>query len=77
MAGRGNPSFIKNQKARKRVEKAAAKRADRQARRQERAASHANAAPAAELTDRVDLEIPDASEPPPGGAPDPNPPGGG
>jgi hypothetical protein len=37
MAGRGNPSFMKNQKARKRQEKAAAKRAARQARRDERA----------------------------------------
>ena len=37
MAGRGNPSFLKNQKARKRQEKAAAKRAARQARRDAKA----------------------------------------
>jgi hypothetical protein len=37
MAGRGNPSFLKNQKARKRQEKAAAKRAARQTRRDEKA----------------------------------------
>jgi hypothetical protein len=37
MAGRGNPSFLKNQKARKRQEKAAAKRAARQARRDDKA----------------------------------------
>ncbi len=38
MAGRGNPSFLKNQKAQKRASRAAAKRADRAARRAERAA---------------------------------------
>ena len=37
MAGRGNPSFLKNQKAQKRVAKANAKRAARLARSAERA----------------------------------------
>jgi hypothetical protein len=39
MAGRGNPSFLKNQKAKKRVEKANEKRAARQARHAEKAAA--------------------------------------
>ena len=39
MAGRGNPSFLKNQKAQKRVARANAKRAARQARQADRAAS--------------------------------------
>ncbi len=38
MAGRGNPSFLKNQKAQKRVAKANAKRAARMARNAEKAA---------------------------------------
>ena len=38
MAGRGNPSFLKNQKAQKRVAKANAKRAARLARNAEKAA---------------------------------------
>ena len=42
MAGRGNPSFLKNQKAQKRVARATAKRAERQARRAERAAARAD-----------------------------------
>jgi len=41
MAGRGNPSFLKNQKAKKRVEKANEKRAARQARHAEKAAARA------------------------------------
>ena len=43
MAGRGNPSFLKNQKARKRAERASAKRAARQARQAEKAANRAAA----------------------------------
>ena len=39
MAGRGNPSFLKNQKAQKRVAKANAKRAARMARKAEKAES--------------------------------------
>ena len=38
MAGRGNPSFLKNQKAQKRVAKANAKRAARMAQNAEKAA---------------------------------------
>ena len=38
MAGRGNPSFLKNQKAQKRVAKANAKRAARMAKNAEKAA---------------------------------------
>lgn len=38
MAGRGNPSFLKNQKAQKRVAKANAKRAARLAKNAEKAA---------------------------------------
>ncbi len=41
MAGRGNPSFLKNQKAKKRMEKANEKRAARQARNAEKAAARA------------------------------------
>ena len=37
MAGRGNPSFLKNQKAKMRTERASLKRAARQARRTEKA----------------------------------------
>jgi len=57
MAGRGNPSFLKNQKAQKRAARATAKRADRAARRAERAAGRgappedALAAPETELID--------------------------
>ncbi len=43
MAGRGNPSFLKNQKAKKRAEKATEKRAARQARNAEKAAARAAA----------------------------------
>jgi hypothetical protein len=39
MAGRGNPSFLKNQKAQKRVAKANAKRAARMARKAEKTES--------------------------------------
>jgi len=41
LAGRGNPSFLKNQKARKRTERATAKRAARQARKADKAAERA------------------------------------
>jgi len=41
VAGRGNPSFLKNQKAKKRAERASAKRAERQARKAEKAAERA------------------------------------
>jgi hypothetical protein len=43
MAGRGNPSFLKNQKAQKRVARATAKRLERQSRKAERAAARADA----------------------------------
>jgi hypothetical protein len=39
MAGRGNPSFLKNQKAKKRQERANEKRAARQARNAEKRAA--------------------------------------
>lgn len=39
MAGRGNPSFLKNQKAKKRQERASEKRAARQARNAEKRAA--------------------------------------
>lgn len=48
MAGRGNPSFLKNQKAKKRAEKASAKRSARQARKAEKAAERAAGTPAVE-----------------------------
>lgn len=62
MAGRGNPSFLKNQKAKKRTERASAKRAARQARRAEKAAERAAAGaapvegqePTAEETEAAD-----------------------
>jgi hypothetical protein len=41
MAGRGNPSFLKNQKAKKRQERANEKRAARQQRNAEKAAARA------------------------------------
>lgn len=41
MAGRGNPSFLKNQKAKKRQERATEKRAARQARKADKAAARA------------------------------------
>lgn len=55
MAGRGNPSFLKNQKARKRQEKAAAKRAARQARRD--AKSNPDAGDGTALDDNYDEEL--------------------
>jgi septal ring factor EnvC (AmiA/AmiB activator) len=60
MAGRGNPSFLKNQKAQKRTARAAAKRADRAARRAERAAGR-EAEPAPE--DMLTSEEGDAMTP--------------
>jgi len=39
MAGRGNPSFLKNQKAKKRQERASEKRAARQAKNAEKRAA--------------------------------------
>ena len=41
MAGRGNPSFLKNQKAKKRQERATEKRAARQQRNADKAAARA------------------------------------
>jgi len=58
MAGRGNPSFLKNQKAKKRAEKASEKRAARQARNAEKAAARAAAKsgeePASDLQPEAD-----------------------
>lgn len=48
VAGRGNPSFLKNQKAKKRAEKASAKRSARQARKAEKAAERAAGTPPVE-----------------------------
>jgi len=45
MAGRGNPSFLKNQKAQKRVAKANAKRAARMAKNAEKAAGRTGGDP--------------------------------
>lgn len=56
MAGRGNPSFLKNQKAQKRVARANAKRAARQARHAERAASRVEGQPLAEQPAPADGE---------------------
>jgi hypothetical protein len=56
MAGRGNPSFLKNQKAQKRVAKANAKRAARMARRAEKAEGKAG-----EPTDDI-LGAPEGAE---------------
>ena len=56
MAGRGNPSFLKNQKAKKRMEKATEKRAARQARNAEKAAARA----AAKAGGDTEPEIPTA-----------------
>lgn len=66
MAGRGNPSFLKNQKAKKRAEKATEKRAARQARNAEKAAARAARAsglppPDTELPES-DVEAPPAAE---------------
>ena len=56
MAGRGNPSFLKNQKAQKRVARATAKRAERQARRAERSAARADSNVPGEQPPPVDGE---------------------
>ena len=58
MAGRGNPSFLKNQKAQKRVAKANAKRAARMARNAEKAAGRAGG----DAVDAVDDETTALSE---------------
>ncbi len=66
MAGRGNPSFLKNQKAKKRAEKATEKRAARQARNAEKAAARAARASGLPLPDP---ELPDSDiEAPPAAA---------
>ncbi len=68
MAGRGNPSFLKNQKARKRADRASAKRAARQARSAEKRAAAIAAEnptpPAEELAvDGVPPSEPDTEQP--------------
>lgn len=60
MAGRGNPSFLKNQKAKKRMEKATEKRAARQARNAEKAAARAAAKSGVEQDPEVLNPDPDA-----------------
>ena len=57
MAGRGNPSFLKNQKAQKRVARATAKRAERQARKAERAAARADALAPGDQPSPADGEV--------------------
>src|SRR2546428_3055925 len=56
MAGRGNPSFLKNQKAKKRAEKATEKRAARQARNAEKAAARAARASGEPLSENQEPE---------------------
>ena len=62
MAGRGNPSFLKNQKAKKRAEKATEKRAARQARNAEKAA--ARLARESGVLPESELPVMDAESPP-------------
>ena len=64
MAGRGNPSFLKNQKAKKRAEKASEKRAARQARNAEKAAAKAAKAAGIESPELEPSDL-DVSVPPP------------
>ncbi len=66
MAGRGNPSFLKNQKAKKRAEKATEKRAARQARNAEKAAARAAVKSGGDQTSELpppEAEDGDSSEP--------------
>ena len=63
MAGRGNPSFLKNQKAKKRAEKATEKRAARQARNAEKAAARAAAKAGGEQSPDALQPEADAGEP--------------
>jgi len=65
MAGRGNPSFLKNQKAKKRAEKASEKRAARQARNAEKAAAKAAKAAGIESPELEPTDLDAASVPPP------------
>jgi hypothetical protein len=60
MAGRGNPSFLKNQKAKKRQEKAAEKRAARQARNAEKAAARAAGESGVDAPELLESEEPGA-----------------
>jgi hypothetical protein len=62
MAGRGNPSFLKNQKAKKRQEKASEKRAARQARNAEKAAARAARESGVEGPELLDGEEPGAMD---------------
>lgn len=64
MAGRGNPSFLKNQKAQKRVAKANAKRAARMAKNAEKAAGRTGGEPSDEENAALSetLENGDAAE---------------
>ena len=71
MAGRGNPSFLKNQKARKRVERATAKRAARQARKAERAAGRMEGDPTVDLPASTEPEVSDGRDPSAEGTTDP------
>ena len=65
MAGRGNPSFLKNQKAKKRAEKASEKRAARQARNAEKAAAKAAKAAGIELPEAASSDLDASAAPPP------------
>jgi len=64
MAGRGNPSFLKNQKAKKRAEKATEKRAARQARNAEKAAAKAAKTSGVSPSELEPSDV-DVSAPPP------------
>ena len=60
MAGRGNPSFLKNQKAKKRQERATEKRAARQVKNAEKAAARAARESGQDLPEGLTPEDPDA-----------------
>jgi hypothetical protein len=65
MAGRGNPSFLKNQKAKKRQERANEKRAARQQRNADKAAARARGEAGLDGTEIAPLdgsESPDSVE---------------
>ena len=62
MAGRGNPSFLKNQKAKKRQERATEKRAARQVKNAEKAAARLARESGEELPEGMTPEDSDAVE---------------
>ena len=61
MAGRGNPSFLKNQKAKKRQERATEKRAARQVRNAEKAAARVARESGQDLPEGLTAEDSEAS----------------